>query len=197
MKIKTQYVLLSIIPLLASCASRPVALAPVGPNPFVGSSASAGTGFLRVFSERERITEGSYEGANPSFYQHTAYRIYDTKGRLVKHVGNTIGHYESTPGRFRCRPETTSLMPKQRTTSRSRCRCSLRAGEPPASTWMTAGHRQPAHRRRRWSSNPMESRWGGKPAQVSSTLRRRVQRSVPVWKFSTERCNRYSYWVLA
>jgi hypothetical protein len=96
MKIKIQYVL-CVLPLLAACASQPIVLAPVGPNPFASSLASTGTGYLRVFSEPEAVSEGFDEGANPTYYQHSDYNIYDAQGKLVAHVGNTIGHYEAAP----------------------------------------------------------------------------------------------------
>jgi hypothetical protein len=37
------------------------------------------------------------EGDNPTWYQHTAYYIYDLHGKIVKHVDNTIGRYEQAP----------------------------------------------------------------------------------------------------
>lgn len=80
--------------LATSCATQRVALAPVGPDP--ESAVTAGSaGYLRVFSEREPVMEGD----DPVFYQHTEYRIYDTRGKLVKDVGNTNGHFDTSPRR--------------------------------------------------------------------------------------------------
>ena len=80
--------------LLAGCATTPVALAPVGPNP-AGSRSGVSEGGLQVFSS----LVGRSEGNNPSWYQHTDYSIYDLNGKLVKHVDNTIGYYEKAPRR--------------------------------------------------------------------------------------------------
>lgn len=96
MKGKAKYFLALMALLLASCASSPVALSPVGPNPSLGGSSLADTGYLRVFSERELVTEG-YDGPNPSYYQHSSYRIYDSHGKLMQYVGNTVGKYATAP----------------------------------------------------------------------------------------------------
>jgi hypothetical protein len=76
---------------LAGC-STPVALAPVGPDPY----RSAGTGpegKLEVYSRLSTQTEGN----NPVWYQHSDYRVYNFQGQLVKYVGNSIGRYEQAP----------------------------------------------------------------------------------------------------
>jgi hypothetical protein len=77
--------------LLAGCAT-PVALTPVGPNPYGGAN-STSEGELVVFSRLHGCTEGN----NPTWYQHSDYNIYDLQGKLVKHVGNSIGRYEQAP----------------------------------------------------------------------------------------------------
>jgi len=103
MNFKTTCLLLGVLPLLASCASQPIALAPVGPSPFAGrSSSSMGAGYLQVFSDLEAIDEGD----NPSFFQHTDYNIYNGERKLVKHVDNTVGHYETSPRLVSLRPGT-------------------------------------------------------------------------------------------
>ncbi len=93
---RTAYLLLGVVPLLASCASPTFVSHTVGPNPFHTGTASVASGHLRVFSEIEPVTEG-YDGGNPTYYQHTDYRVYDERGRLVKYVGNTIGKYDPEP----------------------------------------------------------------------------------------------------
>ena len=81
-----------LVSILAGCSSTPVELAPVGPNPHgVGNAASNGQ--LEVFSRLVACTEAE----NPIWHQHSAYRIYDLEGRLVKYVGNTTGYYEEDP----------------------------------------------------------------------------------------------------
>lgn len=81
-----------LVSLLAGCSSTPVALGPVGPNPF-GGQYMAADGGLQVFS---RLV-GRIEGNNPTWYQHAGYSIYDPQGRLVKHVDNTTGKYDEAP----------------------------------------------------------------------------------------------------
>ena len=72
--------------------SKPIALAPVGPDPQSGG-ATGKLGYLKVYSDREPIIEGD----NPIFYQHTEYRIYDARGKFVKDVGNINGHFDTSP----------------------------------------------------------------------------------------------------
>lgn len=83
-----------LLSLLVGCASTPVALAPVGPNP-IGSESMAAEGGLQVFSS----LVGRSEGDNPTWYQHTDYDVYDLHGKLVRHVNNTIGYYAKAPRR--------------------------------------------------------------------------------------------------
>ena len=103
MKGKLISLVLPLSVFLVSCASSPVTLAPVGPNPSWGAASLADTGYLRVFSERELITEG-YDGGNPNYYQHSPYRIYDSRGKLVKYVGNIAGKYATAPAVVSLRP---------------------------------------------------------------------------------------------
>jgi hypothetical protein len=81
-----------LVSLLTGCASTPVALVPVGPNP-AGIGSMASNGQLQVFSS----LAGRSEGDNPTWYQHTDYYIYSMQGKLMEHVDNTTGYYASTP----------------------------------------------------------------------------------------------------
>jgi hypothetical protein len=91
---KRIYILLGtgLLSLLVGCSSTPVALAPVGPNPFGGESIVS-EGGLQVFSS----LIGHSEGNNPTWYQHSNYYIYDLHGKLVKLVNNTVGYYAKVP----------------------------------------------------------------------------------------------------
>ena len=82
----------AVISLLTGCASTPVALAPVGPNP-MGYSGMGSKGQLLVYS----AWQGHGEGNNPCYYQHSDYYIYQTSGKLVRHVENIVGHYAQSP----------------------------------------------------------------------------------------------------
>ena len=93
---RATYLLLGVISLMVSCASETVVSDLVGPNP-VRSATSAGAGYLRVFSEQEPMTEGFDEGANPTYYQHSDYRIYDERWKLVRYVSNAVDKYDPTP----------------------------------------------------------------------------------------------------
>jgi hypothetical protein len=88
-----------VISMFAGCASTPVTLAPVGPNPLGQSTPSRGA--LQVFSSLAEQNDDQSQGGDgsPVWYQHTPYKIYNLEGKLVKRVGNTIGHYEEAPER--------------------------------------------------------------------------------------------------
>ena len=104
MRIYTTFCLVGVIPLLASCASQPITLAPVGPNPFAGG-ASIGTGHLQIFSCLAERSDDQNQGSNdPVWYQHTDYNIYDAGGKLVRHVDNNVGHYSTSPRLVSLRP---------------------------------------------------------------------------------------------
>jgi len=81
-----------LVAILTGCASTPIALAPVGPDPSAIESTAA-KGGLQVFSS----LIGRSEGNNPTWYQHTDYSIYDLQGKLVKHVNNNDGYYATAP----------------------------------------------------------------------------------------------------
>ena len=107
MNISRTLLFLGVIPLVTCCAPPPIALVPVGPGPFAGRSSSSGTGQLQVFSSLaeqsdDQNQEGS--GASPIWYQHTAYTIYDTSGKLVERVDNSLGHYSTAPRLVSRRP---------------------------------------------------------------------------------------------
>ena len=92
MKINTTFCLLGAIPLLASCASQPIALAPVGPGPFVNGAYVNGKGDLEVYTEPEEYYEDDL-----SFFPHTDYEIYTMEGRHLRHVWNHQNHEDEHP----------------------------------------------------------------------------------------------------
>jgi len=105
MKTNVTFCLLGVIPLLASCASHPITLAPVGPNPAAGLSSWIGTGHLQVFSSLEEESDDQNQAStDPAWYQHTDYRVYDARGKLVEYVDNTVGHYSTAPRLVTLRP---------------------------------------------------------------------------------------------
>lgn len=98
---KSVHILLGagLISLLAGCASSPVAVAPVGPNPDGGPILAAG-GELEVFSYQTEQSDNQNQGSrDPAWHQHTDYYLYDQQHRLIKHVHNCVGHYETAPRR--------------------------------------------------------------------------------------------------
>ena len=98
---KDLFVLMGAGLLLVGCSSASVTLAPVGPNP-AGGKSEASTGELQVFS-RTIVQDDDQNQAGdglPVWYQHTDYNIFDQHGKLVKHVGNTTGHYAVAPDRI-------------------------------------------------------------------------------------------------
>ncbi len=92
MKISTKFCLFSVIPLLASCASQPIILAPVGPGPFRVAVAPNGAGHLQVYTE----TEEYYED-DQSYFPHTDYEIYTVDGKRLKRIWNHQNHEDEYP----------------------------------------------------------------------------------------------------
>ena len=92
MKRTNIFLISGIMTVLAGCASTPVVLQPVGPCS-ARHEASDPNGHLQVYSEKE----GQSEGDDSAWYQHSAYVIYDSQGKRVKYVGNTIGKFDETP----------------------------------------------------------------------------------------------------
>lgn len=82
----------TVTALLAGHATAAMVLAPVGPNPF-GLRNPAASGQLQVFS----ALEGHSEGNDPAWFQHTGYYLYNSHGRLLRHVDNTVGYYARAP----------------------------------------------------------------------------------------------------
>jgi hypothetical protein len=92
---KTKYLALigaAIIPLLAGCASKPVVLNSVGPEP-VNPEAFIPEGYLQVFSD----TKEHVIGDSPPYYTHTGYNIHDPSGKIVEYVPNHIGDMDESP----------------------------------------------------------------------------------------------------
>ena len=81
--------------ILTGCASDPVPLSSVGPGPYP-SATGVSSGQLEVFS----ALEGHAEGDNPTWFQHSDYYLYTPERKLLKHVWNTVGHYEEAPKRI-------------------------------------------------------------------------------------------------
>jgi hypothetical protein len=80
--------------ILAGCASAPIVVSPVGPEP-VSVAASASEGYLQVFTD----TETHEIGKNTKYYPHTDYSVHDDSGRVVEFVANHIGNMDETPAR--------------------------------------------------------------------------------------------------
>jgi hypothetical protein len=87
-----------LVSVLVGCTSiTPVAVAQVGPNPF-GIRSKSSKGELQVFSCLTAQSDDQNQGStDPIWSQHTDYYIYDLRHKLIKHVDNTIGHYEEAP----------------------------------------------------------------------------------------------------
>jgi hypothetical protein len=57
----------------------------------------AATGQLEVYSALQTRRDGNEYDPDPLWHQHTDYTVYDSDGKRVEHVFNTIGHYEEAP----------------------------------------------------------------------------------------------------
>lgn len=99
MKIKIPGVLVGIIPLLVSCASQPIALAPVGPGPVAEAASSPPNGDLQVYTETEE-----YYDDDISYFPHTDYEIYTTDGKRLERVWNHQNHEDESPATVTLRP---------------------------------------------------------------------------------------------
>lgn len=95
MQLKILYLTLGIAPLLTSCASQPIALAPVGPHPVSWSHIQpvAGTGQLQVFTETD---EYEYDHDVP-YFPHRDYQIYTEDGQRLRRVWNAQDHEDEMP----------------------------------------------------------------------------------------------------
>src|SRR5579863_6670906 len=83
----------AIVCFLVGCASQPVVMPTVGPEPSHAFNSSQAHGYLRVYSD----TETHQIGQNTYYYPHTPYNIYDESGLRVKWVPNHIGDMDETP----------------------------------------------------------------------------------------------------
>ena len=81
-----------IIPLLAGCASTPVALNPVGPAPARPAGSYVSTGWLRVYT----ATDVHEVGDDTYYYPHTGYHIYTEDGQLWKYIPNHSGDMDES-----------------------------------------------------------------------------------------------------
>jgi hypothetical protein len=119
---KTKYIALmagvAIVCFLSGCASQPVRVSTVGPEPTPGTLSSPANlylpgdhGYLRVYSD----TKTRQIGENTYYYTHVPYDIYNQSGSRVKWVHNHIGDMDEMPtrvtlpvGRYYVRADSTS-----------------------------------------------------------------------------------------
>lgn len=88
----------AIMCFLVGCASQPVTVSTVGPEPdthaqYHSPYQNEGRGYLRVFSD----TDTHEIGQNTFYYTHTPYSVYDESGLRVKWVPNHIGDMDEDP----------------------------------------------------------------------------------------------------
>lgn len=90
-----RHLCLAVIPLLASCVSQPITLAPVGPRPVAAMQflPSSGQGHLQVFTE----TDETEVGQDVPFFPHRDYQIYTAEGKRLKRVWNSQSPEDKTP----------------------------------------------------------------------------------------------------
>ena len=92
MALKATSFLLSVVLLLTSCASQPVALTVVGPNPFTHGASSVHNGDLQVYTQVEEYYEDQM-----AYFPHTDYQIYTADGKRLKRVWNHHNHQDESP----------------------------------------------------------------------------------------------------
>ncbi len=91
-RLKTACCAVALIPLLASCASTPLTLAPVGPGPHPRPGSDRGMGDLQVYSEPEE-----YYQEELSYFPHTDYQLLTAEGKHFRRVWNHNTHEDETP----------------------------------------------------------------------------------------------------
>lgn len=92
MKAKTTCLLLGVLPLLASCASQSISLAPVGPAPQAAGPSVGRSGRLRVFTETEE-----YDDDDLYYFPHSDYQICTADGKRVRRVWNALDREDENP----------------------------------------------------------------------------------------------------
>jgi len=109
MKIK-RFVLIGagLIPFVTGCISKPIALAPVGPD--AGKEAGSETkGYLQVFSATEKSPPIASD--DPTFFDlHTGYDINDAAGKSVKYVANHMSNMDEWPDTVRLPAGTYNIV---------------------------------------------------------------------------------------
>ncbi len=81
-----------LVLLLTSCASQPIALAPVGPGPLTHRASSVRKGDLQVYTQVEEY----YEDQMP-YFPHTDYQLYTPDGKRLKRIWNHQSHQDESP----------------------------------------------------------------------------------------------------
>jgi hypothetical protein len=100
MKIKNIVLIGSaIIPFLAGCASKPITLPVVGPEPTSRATVDS-KGYLQVFSATEKSSSVASDDPT-SFNLHTGYDINDESGKSVKFVPNHASNMDESPDTVR------------------------------------------------------------------------------------------------
>ena len=82
----------AMIPMFAGCATHPIVLSQVGPEP-IDVEASAPKGYLQVFSETDTVQDGDFT----YYYPHTGYNICDQSGKVIQFVPNHVGDMDQSP----------------------------------------------------------------------------------------------------
>ena len=90
----------AIISLLTGCASKPVVLPPVGPEPAAHGAVApkSSTGYLQVFTATEKSAAIASDD-NIFFNLHSGYDIQDQSGRNLQFVPNHASNMDEWPDR--------------------------------------------------------------------------------------------------
>jgi hypothetical protein len=86
------FVVAGTLSVLAGCASRPISLSTVGPEPIIHDGITS-SGYLQVFSK----TVMSEVGDDTYYYPHVGYNIYDKFGKRLKYVPDQIDNFDESP----------------------------------------------------------------------------------------------------
>ena len=90
------------------CATKPVALSPVGPEP-TGHMAADSKGYLEVFSATQKSPAIASDD-NTTFNLHSGYVIEDTSGQISQYVPNHASNMDEWPDRVALPPGTYQIL---------------------------------------------------------------------------------------
>ncbi len=120
------WIVVAILPLVASCASSrdSVVLGPVGPEPLTAEEL-APKGYLKVYSATE-----DHEDGHVHYFPHTSYTVYAEDGKtVVKKVANALSIHDEEPFLVQLPAGTYVVLARARNTGMVRIAVIIKPGQ--------------------------------------------------------------------